>query len=560
MAEFTSLNGYDVKDKKAIRFYSTVANMVADDGLKAGQKVLTSGYNAVNDGGNGEYVIVSGSLTADGGSIIALDSGLFAKLIIKDNINVKQFGCYGDGSHDDSSYIANAISYISNGNTLFFPEGTYLVTSAIKITKEITVTGPGTIKLGGAGFNAMTVTANNVTIDGLSFVNPNNYTPGTISSGDIGDAIRLKGNNYRVKNCNIDNYIAGIVFGVVNGTSEKAVIENNYIKVKGLNTGYINDGICSLGDDCVIQNNTIVSDNTQVNRGCIVVDINSPNNIIINNKCYCDGYSKVGIHSEDSAYSIIKNNLVFNPRFQGMTLSTGSLCANNYVETPTTVIPDYSLDHCAIAGYGSPSNLIIDGNIIKCQLGEKYGIRCNGTGKNNKIVNNSFIGSDGSVDTIIRTQAMTNSVVANNTASLTCNNSAISSSGARMNIVNNCIKSGSTGIRCEANDYGVIGNNIISGATSKGINVYNCENVVVHSNVIGNTDTVTPSGIAIENVGSAKQAVIVNNLIINATTNYDRVSYTGKAYVTDYKQVQLYDSTADARKTMKIDNGSVVVS
>lgn len=61
MAEISELNGYKIKDKKAIRFYNTVADMIADTTLKENMYVKTSGYYSANDGGSAEYTIKSSS-------------------------------------------------------------------------------------------------------------------------------------------------------------------------------------------------------------------------------------------------------------------------------------------------------------------------------------------------------------------------------------------------------------------------------------------------------------------------------------------------------------------
>ena len=91
--EFSTLNGYKVKDKKAIRSYDTLALMQSDTKLKEGQRVKTKGYYTANDGGHGEYEIVNQTLTSDGGSIIELSNGLYAKLIVENGIiNAKQYG------------------------------------------------------------------------------------------------------------------------------------------------------------------------------------------------------------------------------------------------------------------------------------------------------------------------------------------------------------------------------------------------------------------------------------------------------------------------------------
>lgn len=125
MSEISKLNGYDLKDKKAIRSYDTVALMVADETIKEGQHIRTKGYHSVNDGGNGEYVIVDSDLTEDGGLVHELSNGLFAKLINYDCINVKQFGATGDGITDDTASIQNAIDHLTSGDTLYIPKGNY---------------------------------------------------------------------------------------------------------------------------------------------------------------------------------------------------------------------------------------------------------------------------------------------------------------------------------------------------------------------------------------------------------------------------------------------------
>lgn len=66
--------------------------------------------------------------------------------------NVRDFGALGDNSHDDTQAIKDAIASITtaggnDGGQVYFPKGTY------KVTSQITITGNG-IHLCGAGTNA----------------------------------------------------------------------------------------------------------------------------------------------------------------------------------------------------------------------------------------------------------------------------------------------------------------------------------------------------------------------------------------------------------------------
>lgn len=109
MAEFSNLNGYDVKDKKAIRYYDTVADMKSDTTIKEGQTVATLGYYAVNDGGNSEYYITDEESNTEYQE--ELENGLFANLILDKVSRPEQFGAKGDGVNDDGVIINNALEY-----------------------------------------------------------------------------------------------------------------------------------------------------------------------------------------------------------------------------------------------------------------------------------------------------------------------------------------------------------------------------------------------------------------------------------------------------------------
>lgn len=112
-------------------FFDTVADMVAYN-LTAGDTAETLGYYAANDGGAGTYKIVDSGATVDGGSIIALNNGLKAQLIIEGKANVKQFGAKGDNSTDDTEAIQNAINFAkSKVIPVYVPVGTYRISQIV---------------------------------------------------------------------------------------------------------------------------------------------------------------------------------------------------------------------------------------------------------------------------------------------------------------------------------------------------------------------------------------------------------------------------------------------
>lgn len=129
----TALEAENVKKKPY--YFNTVADMKADLKLKAGDMAVTLGYYEVNDGGAAEYQIISGNYTDDGGSYLRLKNNLFAKLIIKENtVSIKQFGAYGDNSHNDVTAFNNIINYISGKYmTLYLNKGVYKLMDSINI-------------------------------------------------------------------------------------------------------------------------------------------------------------------------------------------------------------------------------------------------------------------------------------------------------------------------------------------------------------------------------------------------------------------------------------------
>lgn len=92
--------------------YSTVADMVADIKLTVGKRVAWDGYYAAGDGGGNSGIVVNGPLVADGGSIFALNNGLYVAAIFADTADPCQFGISptGTATQNTASFDA-AISY-----------------------------------------------------------------------------------------------------------------------------------------------------------------------------------------------------------------------------------------------------------------------------------------------------------------------------------------------------------------------------------------------------------------------------------------------------------------
>lgn len=154
------------KFKLPIGYYNSVDEMRASETAIVGRPCVTLGYYEPNDGGGAIYVVRSkaASDTDDGGSILVLDNGNVAELLIDGPINVKQFGAKGDGVHDDTDSIQRAINHVTDttfeklysngkfiytkgGGTVYIPSGIYRITETIVIGQYCRIIGDSSIGL-----------------------------------------------------------------------------------------------------------------------------------------------------------------------------------------------------------------------------------------------------------------------------------------------------------------------------------------------------------------------------------------------------------------------------
>lgn len=104
-------------------------------------------FASVDEGMEGLWrVDLSDVTSADNlGTVLVTSGGKRIKRIFDSEVNVKWFGATGDGSTDDAPAIKKALGGIPEGNTLFFPTGTYIIGDSMQVTKNIKIVGmPGT--------------------------------------------------------------------------------------------------------------------------------------------------------------------------------------------------------------------------------------------------------------------------------------------------------------------------------------------------------------------------------------------------------------------------------
>ena len=143
------------KFKLPIGYYKNVAEMKSSDTAIIDRPCVTLGYYEPNDGGGAVYIIraKTDSDVDDGGSVLVLDNGNVAELMVDGAVNVKQFGAKGDRKTDDYDAITKALhfSYLKDNGSItdgmrwvkavsavYFPFGTYKISKTLKITEDRT--------------------------------------------------------------------------------------------------------------------------------------------------------------------------------------------------------------------------------------------------------------------------------------------------------------------------------------------------------------------------------------------------------------------------------------
>jgi len=200
MADINLTDALLGEDRQTIKdvMYSSINTRIANfstlqstDTAKITWVNLTELYTGVSDSGGAFYwSATTDKSTADGGlvldptvSINLQGSGVGLGCWVRANydyINVKFFGAKGDGVTDDTTTIQRCIS-ACYGKTVFFPKGTYCVSSTITINSQINIIGDGFLK-------------DQYSFSGTTFVNAHNTVIKNIGTALTGGVVSVETN------------------------------------------------------------------------------------------------------------------------------------------------------------------------------------------------------------------------------------------------------------------------------------------------------------------------------------------------------------------------------
>lgn len=200
------------------------------------------------------------------------------------------------GTKETTSSIQKGILLAKNGDTLLIQPGTYREGNII-IQKSLTLLGINNPILDGEDkYEIFTIHANNVTIDGFTFINT-----GIASINDLAAIKVLESKYLRIRNNTFKNTFFGIYFS----NSSQSWIENNSLQSDAESEHQIGNGIhlwkC---EHITINNNTIKG-----HRDGIYFEFVT-NSLITNN--HSEGNMRYGLHFMFSHNDEYRNNTFLN--------------------------------------------------------------------------------------------------------------------------------------------------------------------------------------------------------------------------------------------------------
>lgn len=548
--------------------FDTVADMKSSVALVDGSYARTLGFHSVNDGGGATYKITNTG-TANEMDVIAVGD-LYANFVSPTFVKPEMIGAYGDGVHDDTVVLQYLLTTYDNIEI----DKSHLVTDTISATSNKVIKGNGTLILGGEDFDLIYISGDNCSIDGLSFTNPDNYKSSDTSVMPLGRAIWCVGNNNTVTNCKIDNYIAGIIFGNNGaGKSQCKAIGNKITNLNGLSTGWVNDGIMSFSTHCIIKDNYVdVKTGSDYARAGICCDIHADYCVIENN--YVNGNDNVtaDIHVEQSIHCQILHNYCIKPAQQGICISHYNKAIGNYVESGNTTRTGYNLTLSGILST-SVNNTEIKDNTIIGRYSAGYGIHCSSNdygiisgnkicGENNKLERGiNCLNSKRLViyDNIIQDQLV-------NSYGVVVGGNATYGTRICNNIVGTCYIGSTvgtrTGIMFSNLSKFVVENNYIDNFV-RGIHFNGGSDGVISNNQIVDTTgtSVINTGIISSPSNSTDTIYLTDNYIQTFSfRDIDKGTNSNASYVTNKNKKDFYDNTANAIKSLSINNSTVVIS
>lgn len=341
--------------------FNNIEEMKISTNLLNGSFAETYGFYEKNDGGNAKYKIREkiNNEISDNITLIDLENGLVAELILEDTMSIKQFGAKGNGIQNDTLYIQKAVDNCKN---VYFPitNDFYLVTDNINIRSNQKLFGDGEKSkiqmpnnLVKTIFNIKNV--NDIIIDSLKLCNESCQTGSNpdLAKNKIIDTENVV--DLTIKNCYFENaYSRGIYI----------------FKTKNFN--YINNKFKNATFDMLLLLQEVEN---------VLVDNSIFDNITssyINTYLFATGKVDNNIYDFSCKNIKVKNSkFLNNPNWEGIDTHAcyGFYCENNYIENcKVGIMTQYGKTAPITSEEIKHGNIYIKNNIIKAPENPNFGI------------------------------------------------------------------------------------------------------------------------------------------------------------------------------------------
>ena len=473
-------------------FYDTVALMKADTNLSAGKIVGTLGYYAANDGGGAIYKITDIASQTEYQETVG---NLYATLIIDGVVYPEMFGAYGDGTHDDTDAINNAIN--SGASTIkFYKDKTYMVTPYDTDTDyRIMIPSNTEVDLSGATIKAITNGESHYKIIAFKDVSNSSLKNGYII-GDVDthtDTTGEWGYGVAIRHC------------------YNIILQNLNISKcwgDGININFLTTTDTESSN--ILIENCICDDNRRqgmsIEAGSNITVVNSQ---FINTGLTAHTSPSAGVDIEPAINGMILSNITFtNCIFKG---NYGMQFVGGGSSNDNITVSNVTLDKCILDNTGSSSTWcawiqhIFDAKVMNCIIGN--------SGDFIIQPSNDFIFDNNNVQVKlinVRTQSCQNSIISftNNNFKTAFNlksslgflenydTNPVTDRNNTILIKNNTFKGETSGdyvydvgliniLKKQGIDKAIICNNYIEGG-QKGINV-SCSSIIKNNTICGQT-------------------------------------------------------------------------
>lgn len=200
--------------------------------------VNVKGYTTPGDGGGGPFYWDATNVAIDDSGTIIRPIGILVGAwvrIYSAPLNVRWFGAFGNGIHDDTTSIAATYAVVPSGGEMYIPKGQYRFTSKLTFARSVSIVGDGTSSclfpdFSGAniGTDAVFLNGGNAGLNGLTFKDFSILGTAGANAGNTRHGFFIRaihrsvflnvhvrtggsGDEYRLEGCLIDDFINPVV-------------------------------------------------------------------------------------------------------------------------------------------------------------------------------------------------------------------------------------------------------------------------------------------------------------------------------------------------------------